>query len=72
MAKMKLILNDTDTINLLRILKENKFKHMSLSALAAARSDKKKFSKNAEKVRSKHKAQIEVAEKLMNKIAEQL
>jgi hypothetical protein len=69
---MKLILTDTDTINLLRILKENKFKHMSLSALAAARSDKKKFSKNAQKVRDRHKAQVEVAEKLMNKIAEQL
>lgn len=69
---MKLTLSKTEAFDLLKFLKESKFKYMNLSALASARSKSNKFSKNAEKLRESHKSKSELATNLINRIVEQL
>ncbi len=69
---MKIEYTDTDIVELLQILKEKKQKHKKLYGLAKERSDKPEFKKNAEKLMSKHTAKQQRADKLIQKIVEQL
>lgn len=69
---MKLTFTDNETVQLLTALKEKKNKHQNLSAIAGARSNKTKYTKNAEKLRTEHKSKAQAATNLINRIVEQL
>lgn len=69
---MKIQLSKTEVYDLLQCLKEQKFKYMTLSALANSRKIKSKYSSNAEKLHQLHKSKHESIAILINKIVEQL
>lgn len=72
MKQLKLLLTDTEAMDLLRTLKEKKQKHAKLYELAELRSKTKAGSKNAEKLMQKHTAAKTKADNLIKKIVEQL
>jgi len=68
MKTIRIILTDTEAVDLLRTLREKSNKHTKLHKLAQERSNTKSGSKNAEKLMSKHTASKQKAESLIKKM----
>lgn len=71
-SKIKLSLSDTEWMQIVRALNDQKLRGAKLSALAGARIKTGRYSKNAEKLRSGHQNKSEAAQNLINRIVEQL
>lgn len=69
---MKLNLQRDEVFEVVGVLAKHRTRREILSALSSARSTSRKYSKNAEQLRQRHRAKAERIGNIINKIVEQI